>query len=85
VSDTLFELVLGAALGVSIGSFLICLALTRKLATMAAMVDWQEREIKHLHKGYVMLMVDLHRRLPEDVSAPQATDAYLGAARDTKH
>jgi hypothetical protein len=82
--STLEELVLGLALGISIGTFLIALSLTRKLATMAAMVDWQEREIEHLMLGYRMLMQDLLRRLPDE-AAPQATDAYLGAARDTQH
>jgi hypothetical protein len=80
--STLEELVLGLALGISIGSFLICLALTRKLATMAAMVEWHEREIAHLQRGYAMLMVDLHRRLPED--AP-ALPREPPAERETKH
>jgi hypothetical protein len=83
--STLEGLLLGAAFGISIGSFLIVLGLTRKLAATAAMVDWHEREIEHLMLGYRMLMRDLLRRLPEDVSAPQSTDAYLGATKDTQH
>jgi hypothetical protein len=82
--STLEELVLGLALGLSIGTFLIALSLTRKLATIAAMVEWHEREIKHLQKGYTMLMLDLHRRLPEDPPAPQAT-RDSPAERETKH
>lgn len=84
MSETLFELVLGAAFGLSLGTLLICLALTRKLATMAAMVDWQEREIEHLMLGYKMLMRDLLRRLPEDAAALQPP-CEPPAEQETKH
>jgi hypothetical protein len=84
VSDTLFELVLGAAFGVSIGSFLICLALTRKLAMMAAMVDVLDLEVQHLHKGYKMLVTELGWRLARDEAAlPPSREPP--AERETKH
>jgi hypothetical protein len=84
VSDTLASYVLGAAFGVSIGSFLIVLMLTRKLAMMAAMVEVLDLEVQHLNKGYKMLVTELGWRLARDEAAMPPT-RESPAERETKH
>jgi hypothetical protein len=82
--STLEELVLGLALGLSIGTFLIALSLTRKLATIAAMVDVLDHEVRHLNKGYKMLVTELGWRLARDEAAMPAT-REPPAEQETKH